>query len=65
MQPLTVLSEREVKREPEISQIADKMKVIDTELASLETTLTPNNQKIQKHSKAVKTILDNEMARKL
>jgi chromosome segregation ATPase len=46
MQPLTVLNEREVKTEPEIALIVEKMKGIDVKLASLENNLTPNSQKI-------------------
>ena len=65
MQPLTVLNEREVKADPEISQILEKMKSIDAELSSLETKLMPNTQKIQRQTKSVKSILDNEIARKL
>lgn len=65
MQPLTLLNEREVKADPEISRILERMKSIDAELSSLETKLIPNNQKIQKQTKAIKSILDNEIARKL
>lgn len=61
MEPLTLLGEKEVKHEPEVVQIYEKMLNIESELASLEGVLMPNNQKILKLIKSIKAMLDNEM----
>ena len=65
MEPLTLLSEREVTADPEISHINENIKIIDQELMSLEEAVIPNNLKIQRLQKTIKMILDNEIARKL
>lgn len=65
MLPLQEMGERQVVSDPDLVDIKNQLKELRKKLADQEAITGPNSQKLQKTSKAINGLLDNEVERKI